>query len=50
MGFLLIFAAFVVLGVCLAEGKQERRRFLGGVLALLYFPIGVVLALTKHYK
>ena len=50
MGFLLMFVAFVVLGVVLAEGKTQRRRFLGGVLALLYLPIGTILALTKLYK
>ena len=50
MGFLLMFAAFIVLGLCLAEDKTQRRRFLGGVAALVYFPIAVLLALTKNYK
>lgn len=50
MGVLLMFTAFVVLGVCLAEGKSQRRRFLGGVLALLYLPVGILLALTGKYK
>ena len=49
MGFLLMFAAFIVLGLCLAENKTERRGFLGAVAAILYFPIGVILALTKNY-
>ena len=50
MGFLLTFTVFFVLGLCLAESKPQRRCFLGGVLALLYFPIAVLLALTKNYK
>lgn len=50
MGFLLILTAFFVLGLCLAEDKTDRRRFLGGVLALLYIPIATLLALMKNYK
>lgn len=50
MGFWLMLAAFIVLGLCLAEGKQERRRFLGAVLALVYIPIATIAALTKNYK
>lgn len=50
MGLLLMFGVFLVLGLCLAKDKTQRRRFLGGVLALLYFPIGILLALTKNYK
>ena len=50
MGLLLVFAAFIVLGLCLAKDKTQRRAFLGGVLALLYLPIGVLLALARHYK
>lgn len=50
MGLLLMFAAFLVMGLCLAKDKTDRRRFFGGVLALLYLPIGVLLALTKNYK
>ncbi|MBQ6816724.1 MAG: hypothetical protein IJP26_05810 [Clostridia bacterium] len=49
MAVLIIFIAFVVLGLCLTEGKS-RKGFLGLVLAILYFPIGVILALTKNYK
>ena len=47
---LLMFVAFLVLGLCLAKDKTDRRRFLGGVAALLYIPIAVVLALAKQYK
>ena len=43
MGFLLILTAFFALGLCLAEDKTQRRRFLGGVAALVYFPIAVLL-------
>lgn len=50
MGFLLMFAAFIVLGLCLAKDKKERRRFLGAVLALVYIPIATIAALTKNYK
>lgn len=50
MGLLLIFAAFIALGLCLAKDKTERRRFLGGVLALVYLPIATIMALTKNYK
>ena len=50
MGFLLIFAAFLVLGLVLSENKSQRRGFLGAVLMLLYLPIGILLALTKNYK
>lgn len=50
MGLLLMFAAFIVLGLCFAKDGGQRRRFLGGVLALLYLPIGILLALTKQYK
>lgn len=50
MGLLLMFGAFLVLGLCLAKDKTQRRRFLGGVVALLYLPVAVLLALTKNYK
>ena len=50
MGFWLMFAAFITLGLCLAKGKKERRRFLGAVLALVYIPIATIAALTKNYK
>ena len=50
MGLLLMFVAFLVLGLCLAKDKTQRRRFLGGVVALLYLPVAVLLALTKNYK
>lgn len=50
MGFLLMFAAFVMLGLCLAKDREQRCTFLGGVLALLCLPIGILLALIKNHK
>ena len=50
MGFLLMLLAFLVMGLCLAKDKNDRRRFLGGVLALVYLPIATLMALTKNYK
>ncbi len=50
MGLLLVLAVFMALGLCLARGKAQRRRFLGGVVALLYLPIGILLALLKSYQ
>ena len=50
MGFLMMFAAFIAIGLCVAKDKSQRRRFLGGVAALLYFPIALVLAIAKNYK
>ena len=50
MSLLLMFIVFILLGLCMAEGKTQRRRFLGGVLALLYLPVGILSALTKKYK
>lgn len=49
MGFWL-FLVFLGIGLCLAEGKEQRRRFLGGVAALLYLPIGILFALIKNDK
>ena len=50
MGLLMMFLAFIAIGLCLARNKGQRRAFLGGVLALLYLPIGILLALVKPYK
>ena len=49
MAILIILIAIIILGLCLTEGKQKKT-FIGVVLALLYFPIGVIMALTKKYK
>ena len=50
MGLVMMFLVFIAIGLCLAKDKIQRRAFLGGVLALLYIPIGTILALTKNYK
>lgn len=50
MGMLWIFAAFAVTGLCLAEDKHQRRRFLGGVAALCRLPVAVLLSLIKECK
>lgn len=47
---LLLFLVFLGIGLCLAKGKEQRRRFLGGVAALLYLPIGILFALIKNSK
>lgn len=49
MAFFIIFIAIVALGFCLTEGNS-RKGFIGVILALLYFPLGVIFALTKKYK
>lgn len=46
---LLLFLAFLVMGLCLARGK-ERRRFLAEVAALLYLPIGTLVSLLRRCK
>ena len=50
MGLLMMFLVFMAIGLCVAKGKGQRRAFLSGVLALLYLPIGILLALVKNYK
>jgi hypothetical protein len=50
MGFWLILAVFLLAGLCLARGKADRRRFLSGVVSLVYIPIATIAALTKNYK
>ena len=49
MTVLIIFIAIIVLGFCLTEGNSIKG-FIGVILALLYFPIGVIFALAKKYK
>ena len=49
MAVLIIFIAIIVLGLCLNEGNS-RKGFIGMILVLLYFPLGVIFALTKKYK
>lgn len=47
---LIVFVVFFVAGLALSNKTRQRRSFLAGVLGLLFFPIGVILALVKNYK
>lgn len=47
---LLLFLAFLGMGLCLAKGKSGRRRFLGSVAQWLYAPIGTLLSLLRRCK
>jgi len=49
MAVILIVVSCIVLGLCLTEGGGKKA-FLGVLAALISFPFGVVLALTKKYK
>ena len=46
---LLLFLAFLVMGLCLTKG-EGRRRFLADVAALLYLPIGTLVSLLRRCK
>lgn len=39
----------ILMWICLPNAKS-RKGFLGVIAAILYFPIGVILALAKKYK
>lgn len=47
MGLLFMFVAFIAFGLCLAEDETDRRCFWGGVWAMLYLPVEILLTLTK---
>ena len=49
MAVFLVFLLVLVIGLCLPKGPGKKA-YWGAVLALLYFPIGVIMALTKRYK
>ncbi len=49
MAFIIISITIIALGLCFMKGNT-RKGFIGAILALLYFPIGVIFALTKKYK
>ena len=49
MSAIIIFFGIICVLVCLAKGHNNKTP-LGIVLAILYFPIGVILSLTKKYK
>ena len=50
MAMLLVMLAFLIAGLCLAKNKVGCRRFLGGVLALLYLPVGTLVNLIRRCK
>ncbi len=45
----LVILFLIIMWICLPQGNN-RKGFLGVMAALVYFPIGVILALTKKYK
>jgi len=49
MAFLIIFISIIILGLSLTKGNS-RKGFIGIILALVCFPLGVIFALTKRYK
>lgn len=50
MGMLWVILVFLIVGLCAAKGKSERRRFLGSVAEWLYAPIGTLLSLLHRCK
>ena len=49
MTVFIITLAIGLLGLCITGGNSKKG-FIGVILALLYFPLGVIFALTKKYK
>ncbi len=49
MEFIFTVIATIILVLCLA-GSNKKRGFIDVIAALLYFPIGVILALIKKHK
>lgn len=49
MGFFILFIAIVILGLTLTEGKTKKG-FIALLVAIIYFPIGVIIELMKNYK
>lgn len=49
---MLLFLLILSIGIALllTNDNNKRKGILGGIIALLYFPLGVILALTKKYK
>ena len=46
-----VILALIVLSVCLAGDSQKNKwGTLGVIAAILFFPIGIIMALTKKYK
>lgn len=49
MLFILLLSAIIII-VLLSPKSNKGKSVFGVILALLYFPLGVILALTKKYK
>ena len=49
MSVLIIFFAIISVIICLAKPKKKTTVF-GIILAVLFFPLGVILSLEKRYK
>lgn len=49
MAILVIIISLIVLGLCVTSGK-ERKTLITAILGILYFPLGVIMALSKMYK
>ncbi len=49
MLFVLLLSVLIIIAM-LAPKRKNKKGVLGVILALLYFPIGVIFALTKKYK
>ncbi|MBQ2764890.1 MAG: hypothetical protein IJF43_07640 [Firmicutes bacterium] len=51
MGLFILFIAVLFLGICLFKPKGAKKNMLLFALAaIIYFPIGVIIELTKNYK
>ena len=49
--WLVVILALIVLIACLAgDSKKKKWGPLGVIATILYFPVGVIMALTKKYK
>ena len=49
MLFLILFLSTIIISFCLTK-DDGRKTFFGVIAALIYFPLGVILSLTKKYK
>lgn len=49
MLFVLLLSALIIIAM-LTPKSNNKKGILGVIIAILYFPIGVIFALTKKYK
>lgn len=49
MLFVLLLSAIIIIAILSPKNNKGKGVF-GVLIALLYFPLGVILALTKKYK